>query len=58
MDLWMVIQDGRPLRRALTRKQAEAHAAYLAKGRFLRDAANAPVTGDTAYGFVELIATP
>ena len=32
MDLWMVVQDGRPLRRALTRRQAEAHAAYLAKG--------------------------
>ena len=32
-------------------------AAYLAKGRFLRDAANAPDTGDTTYGFVELTAT-
>ncbi|TPG12296.1 alginate export family protein [Sphingomonas oligophenolica] len=31
--------------------------AYLAKGRFLRDAANAPTTGDTIYGFVELTAT-
>jgi hypothetical protein len=38
--------------------RASVGAAYLAKGRFLRDAANAPVTGDTAYGFVELIATP
>ena len=31
--------------------------AYLAKGRFLRDAPNAPATGDTTYGFVELTAT-
>ncbi|MDE0879680.1 MAG: alginate export family protein [Sphingomonas bacterium] len=31
--------------------------AYLAKGRFLRDAANAPATGDTTYGFVELVAS-
>lgn len=32
MDLWMVVQDGRPLKRALTRKQAESYAAYLAHG--------------------------
>ena len=31
--------------------------AYLAKGRFLTEAANAPATGDTTYGFVELTAT-
>ncbi|HUD95474.1 alginate export family protein [Sphingobium sp.] len=28
--------------------------AYLAKGRFLSDAANAPRTGDTRYGYVDL----
>ena len=28
--------------------------AYLAKGRFLTDAANAPATGDTRYGYVDL----
>lgn len=28
--------------------------AYLAKGRFLTDAANAPKTGDTRYGYVDL----
>lgn len=28
--------------------------AYLAKGRFLTDAANAPRTGDTRYGYVDL----
>lgn len=28
--------------------------AYLAKGRFLNDAANAPKTGDTRYGYVDL----
>lgn len=32
----------------------EAGAAYLAKGRFLRDAPNAPDTGDTRYGYAEL----
>lgn len=32
MDLWMVTQDGRALKRALTRKQAEDYAAYLARG--------------------------
>ena len=31
--------------------------AYLVKGRFLKDAANAPQTGDTTYGFMELTAT-
>ena len=31
-DLWVVTQDGRPLKRALTRAQAEKHAAYLAHG--------------------------
>ncbi|MBO9623700.1 MAG: alginate export family protein [Sphingomonas sp.] len=29
--------------------------AYLAKGRFLKDAPNAPATGDTRYGFVDLV---
>lgn len=28
----MVVQDGAPLRRGLTRQQAEQHAAYLARG--------------------------
>lgn len=28
--------------------------AYLAKGRFLTDAPNAPATGDTRYGYVDL----
>jgi len=32
MDLWMVVTDGRPLRRGLTRSQAESYAAYLANG--------------------------
>ena len=31
--------------------------AFLAKGRFLREAANAPATGDTTYGFVEVTET-
>lgn len=30
--LWMVTQDGRALKRALTRSQAEQYAAYLAHG--------------------------
>jgi hypothetical protein len=30
---------------------------YLAKGRFLTDAANAPPARDTRYGFVELLLT-
>lgn len=32
MQLFMVTQDGRPLKRGLTRSQAERHAAYLANG--------------------------
>lgn len=28
--------------------------AYLAKGRFLKDAPNAPQTGDTKYGYIDL----
>lgn len=36
------------------RLRLTAGAAYLAKGRFLRDAPNAPPTGDTRYGYVEL----
>lgn len=31
-DIWMVVQDGRPLRRGLTRLEAERYAAYLARG--------------------------
>lgn len=30
--LWMVTQDGRPLRRGLTRPEAEQYANYLARG--------------------------
>ncbi len=32
MDLWQVTQDGRPLKRGLSRTQAERFAAYLAHG--------------------------
>lgn len=32
--------------------------AWLAKGRFLREAANAPDTGNTRYGYLELTVTP
>ncbi|MBO9713855.1 alginate export family protein [Sphingomonas sp.] len=32
----------------------EGGAAYLAKGRFLKDAPNAPQTGDTTYGYTTL----
>lgn len=32
--------------------------AWLAKGRFLETAANAPATGDTHYGYLELTVTP
>ncbi|WP_431469907.1 alginate export family protein [Sphingosinithalassobacter sp. LHW66-3] len=34
----------------------EAGGAYLAKGRFLEEAPNAPDTGDTRYGYLELSA--
>ncbi len=34
----------------------EAGAAYLAKGRFLKDAPNAPDTGDTRYGYLSVSA--
>jgi hypothetical protein len=40
------------------RLRVSAGALYLAKGRFLRDAPNAPGTGDTRYGFVEISFTP
>lgn len=36
------------------RLRIEVGAAYLAKGRFLRDAPNAPRTGDTRYGYMDL----
>jgi hypothetical protein len=36
------------------RLRLEAGAAYLAKGRFLTDAPNAPKTGDTRYGYMDL----
>lgn len=32
MNFWMVTQDGTPLRRGLTRPEAERYAAYLARG--------------------------
>jgi len=34
--------------------RVELGGAYLAKGRFLRDAPNAPKTGDTRYGYLDL----
>ena len=37
--------------------RAEAGAAYLDKGRFLREAPNAPATGDTTYGYFQIQAT-
>ncbi|HEX8387984.1 MAG TPA: alginate export family protein [Sphingomonas sp.] len=39
------------------RLTATAGMVYLAKGRFLTDAANAPPARDTRYGFVELLLT-
>jgi hypothetical protein len=39
------------------RLRLEVGGAYLAKGRFLEDAPNAPATGDTRYGFVDLAAS-
>lgn len=39
------------------RLQLEGGGAYLDKGRFLREAPNAPATGDTRYGYVSLLAT-
>ncbi|MGL5936010.1 MAG: hypothetical protein ACRCZI_10385 [Cetobacterium sp.] len=38
-DLYVVTQDGRPIKHGLTRRQAEEHAAYLANG-FERKRAN------------------
>jgi hypothetical protein len=32
VELYMVVQDGRPLHRGLSRSQAERTAAYLARG--------------------------
>lgn len=32
MDLWVVLQDGKPVKHGLSRSQAERHAAYLAQG--------------------------
>jgi hypothetical protein len=39
------------------RLRLEAGGAYLAKGRFLASAPNAPRTGDTRYGFIDLSAS-
>jgi hypothetical protein len=39
------------------RLRLTAAAAYLAKGDFLKDAPNAPSTGNTRYGYVELMAS-
>jgi len=36
------------------RLRVEAGAAYLAKGRFLATAPNAPETGDTKYGYLDI----
>lgn len=38
------------------RLRLEVGGAYLAKGRFLTDAPNAPATGDTRYGYLDLSA--
>ncbi|WP_167693059.1 alginate export family protein [Sphingomonas azotifigens] len=45
------------LRRSLIpdRLRAEIGAAYLAKGRFLTQAPNAPHTGDARYGYADLV---
>jgi hypothetical protein len=39
------------------RVRLEAGAAYLGKGRFLKEAPNAPATGDTHYGYIDLSAS-
>jgi hypothetical protein len=39
------------------RLRLEVGGAYLGKGRFLKDAPNAPDTGDTHYGYVDLSAS-
>lgn len=39
------------------RLRLEVGGAWLAKGRFLTDAPNAPATGDTHYGYVDLAAS-
>lgn len=39
MEAFMVLQDGQPVKRGLSRVQAERHAAYMANG-YLRTRAN------------------
>lgn len=34
MDIWAVYQDGAPLKRGLTRRQAEQYAAHMANGYY------------------------
>jgi hypothetical protein len=53
------IQAEARVRRSLVpeRLRVEVGAAYLAKGGFLKRAPNAPATGDTRYGFVDLVAS-
>jgi len=45
------------VRRALIpdRLRVEVGAAYLAKGRFLTQAPNAPHSGDARYGYADLV---
>ena len=55
---WAGLQLDARVRRSLIpdRLRASAGFALLFKGRFLHDAANAPNTGDTHYGYLELTA--
>jgi hypothetical protein len=55
---WAGVQIDARVRRTLTENlKLAVGALLLAKGRFLEDAANAPDTGDTHFGYVELSAT-
>ena len=56
---WAGVQLDVRLRRSLIPDHLRASAGFalLFKGRFLEDAANAPDSGDTRYGFVELTAS-
>lgn len=55
---WAGLQLDARIRRTLTEHlRLAVGGAMLAKGRFLEQAANAPDTGDTHYGYVELTAS-
>lgn len=55
---WAGLQFDARVRRTLTeRLRLAVGGLLLAKGRFLEDAANAPDTGNTHYGYVELTAS-